>query len=495
MASLEELRDARIVKIEKLHKAGMNPYPAFVPRDYSISEIKNSFATLAPASDVKPISIVGRVMVVRGQGSILFIVLQDGKDRLQAVLKKDVLANDIFSLFVDTVDNGDFIGVTGSLFVTNRGEQSLLIKDWRMATKALLPLPDKWHGLQDVEETYRKRYLDIIMDETVYDRFITRSKIIKGIREFLDKKNFLEIETPILQNQAGGAMAKVFETHHNDYDMPMVLRIAVELDHKMIMTGGYERIYEIGKMFRNEGSDPTHIQEFTMIEWYAAYQTLETNMEWTEEMLKHIARHIVGQTVFTVYNKEGSSQEVSMDGHWPHVSFGQLLLDNASIDITTITLADARLHAIKWGMSEEESATTGRGNLLDFIYKKSSRAKIINPTFVTNFPGDLKPLAQQNPDGTAQVAQLIIAGAEITNQYAELVDPTVQRELLVAQSKAKDEGDTEAMDIDERFLAAMEHGMPPMTGFGMGIDRLVAILTNQKNCRDVIFFPIMKPRE
>ena len=364
-----------------------------------------------------------------------------------------------------------------------------------MGTKALLPLPDKWHGLQDVEETYRKRYLDIIMDHSVYDRFVTRSKIVTGIRAFLNHKNFLEIETPILQNQAGGAMAKVFETHHNDYDMPMVLRIAVELDHKMIMVGGYERIYEIGKMFRNEGSDPTHIQEFTMIEWYAAYQTLATNMAWTEDMLKHIALDVVGKTSFTVYDKEGESQEVNFDGVWPRVSFAQLLAENADIDVTTITLEEARMHAVKWGMGEEEAKITGRGNLLDHIYKKSSRVKIIDPTFVINFPGDLKPLAQQNADGTAQVAQLVIAGAEITNQYAELVDPIVQRELLEAQSKAKEGGDVEAMNIDERFLTAMEHGMPPMTGFGMGIDRLVAILTDQRNCRDVIFFPIMKPRE
>lgn len=495
MASIEELRSARIAKIEKLKASGMNPYPATLARDYSILEVKNSFDKLAPISDTKPISIAGRVMVVRGQGAILFIVIQDGESRLQAVLKKDVLSPEVFSLFVDTVDNGDFISVTGSLFVTDRGEQSILIKEWMMGTKALLPLPDKWHGLQDVEETYRKRYLDIVMDKEVYDRFMIRSKVIKSIREFLDKKNFLEIETPILQNQAGGAMAKVFKTHHNDYDMDMVLRIAVELDHKMIMVGGYERIYEIGKMFRNEGSDPTHIQEFTMIEWYAAYQSLATNMAWTEEMLKHLAQSVVGKMAFTVYDKEGTSQEVEFDGVWPRVSFAQLLSDDAGIDITTITLEEARTHAVKWGMSEEEAKVTGRGNLLDHIYKKSSRVKIINPTFVVNFPGDLKPLAQQNADGTAQVAQLIIAGAEITNQYAELVDPTVQRALLVAQSKAKEGGDTEAMDTDERFLTAMEHGMPPMTGFGMGIDRLVAILTNQKNCRDVIFFPIMKPRE
>lgn len=495
MASIEELRDTRINKIKLLEEAGMNPYPVSVSCDYNLSDIKEKFDKLEENSKSNYISTVGRVMIVRGQGSILFVVLSSLDVRFQAVLKKDEMPEDSFNLFINTVDNGDFVQVKGYLFVTARGEQSIMIKDWSMATKSLLPLPDKWHGLQDVEETYRKRYLDILMDKEVYNRFVVRGKVVSAIRSFFDKKNFLEIETPVLQNQAGGAMAKVFETHHNDYDMDMVLRIALELDHKKLMVGGYERVYEIGKNFRNEGSDPTHIQEFTMIEWYAAYQTLDTNIRWTEELLKSLAIDVVGKTNFTVYDKEGNTTEVSFDGEWPRVSFVDLLKDNANIDVANITLDEARVEAIKWGMKEEDAKRAGRGNLLDHIYKKSSRVNIINPTFVTNFPGDLKPLAQQNGDGTAQVAQLIIAGAEITNQYAELVDPIKQRELLVTQSKAKESGDDEAMDIDYGFLTAMEHGMPPMTGFGMGIDRLVAILTEQKNLRDIIFFPIMKPRE
>lgn len=495
MASIEELRSARLSKINKLKEAGMNPYPSSVPRDYLIKEVKNSFDKLAPESEKKNISIAGRVMIVRGQGSILFIVLQDGDERFQAVLKKDELKEEVFNLFVDTIDNGDFISVTGSLFVTQRGEQSILIKDWVMATKALLPLPDKWHGLQDIEETYRKRYLDILMDKEVYNRFVIRSKVIKYIRNYFDNKNFLEVETPILQSQAGGAMAKTFNTHHNDYDMDMVLRIALELEHKMLTVGGYERVYEIGKNFRNEGSDPTHLQEFTMLEWYAAYESLETNMTWTEELIKSIAKELIGKTIFKVYDNDGNGVDVELDTKWPRISFGELLKKDANIDIETITLEEARIEALKWGVKDEEVKKLGRGNLLDKIYKKASRGKIIDPTFVTDFPGDLKPLAQQNGNGTAKVCQLIIAGAEITNQYAELVDPNIQRELLIAQSKAKQGGDEEAMEVSEGFLTAMEHGMPPMTGFGMGIDRLVAIFTEQKNLRDVIFFPIMKPRE
>ncbi len=495
MASIEELREARIKKIQLLKDSGQNAYPASIPFDFNISEIKKRFDDLENEYKDKNLTTAGRVMIVRGQGSILFVVLYSGGEKIQAVLKKDEMEEKDFDLFVATVDNGDYISVSGPLFVTARGEKSILIKKWLMATKSLLPMPDKWHGLQDQEEIYRKRYLDILMNEDSYSRFEIRSKVIKEIRKYFDNKNFIEIETPILQNQAGGAMARVFETYHNDYAMPMVMRIALELDHKKLMVGGYERVYEIGKNFRNEGSDPTHLQEFTMIEWYAAFQTLETNMNWTEELIKQIAKNIVGKNIFKVYDEKGNATEVDIDTNWPRVKFGDLLKKDADIDIEKISIEEAREQALKWGVKEEEVKTLGIGNLLDKIYKKASRSKIINPTFVTNFPGDLKPLAQQNEDGTAQVAQLIVAGAEITNQYAELVNPITQRELLVKQSNAKKGGDAEAMDIDEEFLTSMEHGMPPMTGFGMGIDRLVSILTEQKNLRDVIFFPIMHPRE
>lgn len=257
-----------------------------------------------------------------------------------------------------------------------------------------------------------------------------------------------------------------------------------------MMVAGYNRIYEIGKNFRNEGSDPTHIQEFTMMEFYAAYETLETNMAWSEELIKGIASNVAGKMTFRV-----GETDVDFSGNWPRVKFGDLLKQNADIDMETASLSDIQAAAKKWGMSDEEVSKTGKGNLLDHIYKKSSRNNIVDPTFVIDYPGELKPLAQQNDDGTARVAQLIIAGAEITNQYAELVNPLIQRNLLENQSKAKEGGDAEAMEIDDRFLTAMEHGMPPMTGFGMGIDRLVALLTEQDNLRNVIFFPIMRPKE
>jgi lysyl-tRNA synthetase class 2 len=493
MASLDELRSVRLEKLNILKEFGMNPYPANVKRDFTLAQVAGDFKSLE--STGKTIGIAGRVMSIRGQGAIIFVSLFDGTGNFQAVFKKDEIEEKLFKLFTDAVDIGDFIQVSGTLFVTKAEQESILVKEWTMLTKALLPLPDKWHGLQDVEETYRKRYLDILMDEEVRERFVTRAKIISYIRKFLDDKNFLEIETPTLQNQAGGAMAKVFETHHNDYDMDMVLRISLELEHKILTVGGYPRVYEIGKNFRNEGSDPTHIQEFTMLEWYAAYESLETNMEWTEQMLRGIANDLMGKSTFTVYDKEGNATDVDFSKDWPRVKFGDLLKENADIDMEKATIEDIKNKCIELGMDKAEMEKTGRGNLLDFIFKKSSRSKIINPTYVLDYPGDLKPLAQQNEDGTAKVAQLIIAGAEMTNQYAELVNPITQRELLEAQGRAKDKGDEEAMEVDERFLNAMEHGMPPMTGFGLGIDRFVAIMTNQKNLRDVIFFPIMRPKE
>lgn len=493
MATLSELREVRIEKLNKLNTFGMEAYPAQVPKTHTLKELVGDFAQLE--SNQSTISVVGRITSLRGQGAIMFVTLFDGTEKFQAVFKKDAIEESLFQLFTDAVDLGDFISVTGAAFVTQRGAASILVSSWVMATKALLPIPSEHYGLEDIEEKMRKRYLDAVVDHGVFTRFETRSKIIKYVRNFFDEKNFLEIETPILQNQAGGAMARTFNTHHNDYDMDMVLRISLELEHKMMMVAGYNRIYEIGKNFRNEGSDPTHIQEFTMIEWYAAYETLERNMQWTEDLIRGLARDVIGKMNFMVEDKAGNKVEVNLDGVWPKVSFDDLLKENAGIDMETVSLEDIRAAAKKWGMADDEVSNTGRANLLDFIYKKSSRNNIVQPTFVTHYPSDLKPLAQQNANGTAQVAQLIIAGAEITNQYAELVNPIVQRGLLEAQSQAKAAGDAEAMEIDERFLTAMEHGMPPMTGFGMGIDRLVALLTEQDNLRDVIFYPIMRPRE
>jgi lysyl-tRNA synthetase class 2 len=489
MASLNEIKEARLEKIKNLKKAGMNPYEFNTKRDYTLKEVVDNFDSLEGS-----FSVVGRVMNIRGQGAILFVVLGDGTAEFQTVFKKDVLGEEKLSLFEAGIDMGDFIQIIGEAFVTQRGANSILVSDWKILTKSLAPLPEKWAGLQDSEEKYRKRYLDILSDREVFERFQKRSEVVKYIRNFFDSLSFMEIETPILQREAGGAMAKTFGTHHNDYDMDMVLRISLEIEHKILMAGGFNRIYEIGKNFRNEGSDPTHIQEFTMMEWYAAYMSLAENMDLTENLLRGLAKDVMKKSVFTVYDKDGNAVEVDFEKAWDRVNFSDLLKENAGLDMFSASLDEIKEKAKEFGMDSKEIDKTGKANLLDFIYKKSSRNKIIHPTFVMNYPTDLKPLAAQNGDGTANMCQLIIAGAEITNQYQELVDPVAQRELLESQSKAKEAGDEEAMSVNEEFLTAMEHGMPPMTGFGMGIDRLVAILTEQKNLRDTIFFPIMRPR-
>jgi lysyl-tRNA synthetase class 2 len=492
MAGLDELRKVRLSKKEILENQGFSAYPASVLKTHKIIEVKEDFSNLEKSG--ASLSLAGRVLAIRGQGAILFISLLDAGETFQVVVKKDEMSENDFNLFVDTVDIGDIVSFTGSLFTTQRGENSLLAKQWSMATKSLLPLPEKYHGLEDDEEVRRKRYLEMISDTSAYKRMVMRSAIVKAIRNFFDGMGFIEIETPILQLEAGGANAKTFDTHHNDYDMDMVLRIAVELDHKIVMAGGVPRIYEIGKMFRNEGSDPSHIQEFTMIEWYAAFETLETNMAWTEDLLKKLAKDVVGKDEYVVHDKDDVPHTINFKEEWPRRKFADLLKEYADIDALNITDEELKIVAAKYGMPPDEINKTGRGNMLDYVYKRTARPKLISPTFVTHYPGVLKPLAQQNPDGSAEVAQLIIAGAEITNQYAELVDPVVQRKLMEDQARAKDAGDEEAMSVDERFLTAMEHGMPPMTGFGMGIDRIVAILTEQTNLRDTIYFPIMRPR-
>ncbi|MFH0845912.1 MAG: lysine--tRNA ligase [Patescibacteria group bacterium] len=487
MASLEEIRKIRLEKKAKLETKGLKAYAITVDFSHTLKEVAENF------EEGKEVQLVGRVMSLRGQGALLFLNFFDGTETFQAVLKKEVLGDDDFAFFEEVVDIGDFISVSGKLFITQRGQASVEVSEWKVISKALRPLPEKFHGLQDIEQKYRKRYLDALSNPEVFESFKIRSQVVAKIREILNAENFLEVETPILQNQASGAMAETFKTHHNDYDMDMVLRISLEAELKIIMTAGYPAVYEIGKNFRNEGSDSSHMQEFTMLEWYKAYQDLEYNLALTEKMIKTVASEIVGKTQFKIIDANDKIVEIDLGGEWGRIKFNDLIKENTGWDPQGASREEIEENALKLGFDKKDLEATSNGNLLDFIFKKSSRHKIIQPTFVMNYPGSLKPLAMQNEDGTAEVAQLIIAGAEITNQYAELIDPVIQRELLEKQAELKKKGDKETMDLNNDFIEAMEHGMPPMTGFGMGIDRLVAILTESPNLRDTVFFPIMKP--
>ncbi|MCK4918635.1 MAG: lysine--tRNA ligase [Candidatus Pacebacteria bacterium] len=486
MASLEEIRQIRLEKKNKLEEKGFNPYSSDVDFSHSLKNVIEEF------EEGLEVRLVGRIMSLRGQGSLLFFNFFDGTETFQGVLKKDVIGDDDFNFFEETVDIGDFIEVGGKLFTTQRGQQSVEILDWKITTKSLRPLPEKYHGLQDVEQKYRKRYLDVLMDKDAYNTFKIRAKIISKIREILDNEDFMEVETPILQNQASGAMAETFKTHHDDYDIDMVLRISLEAELKMLMVGGYPAIYEIGKNFRNEGSDSSHMQEFTMLEWYKAYKNLDYNFELTERMIKTIAKEVLGKMQFKIIDANDKEIEIDLESEWKKIKFNDLIKENTGWNPEGASRDEIEENASKLGFDKDEISKISDGNLLDFIFKKSSRNKIINPTFVTHYPGALKPLAVQNEDGTAEVAQLIIAGAEITNQYAELIDPVIQKGLLEKQSELKEKGDKETMELNNEFIEAMEYGMPTMTGFGMGIDRLVAILTEKSNLRDTVFFPIMR---
>jgi lysyl-tRNA synthetase class 2 len=488
-------------KIALWEAAGFEPYAKKYDRTHT-AEVAQSVFHVEPRREpkdimtegpTKTIKMAGRIMNLRDMGKLAFLRLRDGTGDFQICLAKDVLGEK-FKPLIKMLDLGDFIGVAGEFFKTKHGESSLMAATVTPLSKSIRPLPEKWAGLTDKEQCYRQRHLDLISNPETMNRFKIRSKVVKEIRNFLYHKDFIEIETRTLQSQAGGAMARVFETHHNALDHDFVLRISPELDLKIAMAGGLERFFEIGKCFRNEGTDPSHLQEFTMIEWYCAYANLSTNMEWMEEMSRSIVQNVLGTTKVSVLDKNDEPVEVDFGVEFPRVRFPDLLKDYAGVDMATITKAElVAICTEKYGMTSDEAAKTSRGNLLDHVYKKTARPNIIQPTFVMDYPSDVKPLARPNSDGTADCYQLLIAGWEVMNAYGELIDPQIHRTLLEEQSVARASGDDEAMQVDEEFLGAMETGMPPMTGFGMGIDRFVALITGQSNLRDVVLFPTMRP--
>lgn len=434
--------------------------------------------------------LCGRIKNVREMGKLAFLRLLDVDGDFQLCFAKQVLEDD-FKKFLKLLDLGDFCGFEGEFFITKHGEPSLLVTKIHPLSKSLRPLPEKFHGLQDTEACYRERHLDLISNKETFDRFRIRSQIVQEIRQFFLNRDFLEIESRILQPQAGGAMADVFRTHHNALDHEFVLRISLELDHKMAVGGGMERVFEIGKCFRNEGIDPSHLQEFTLLEWYAAYKDIQINMQWTQELLQQILKNVIKSMVINVCDKDGHEHEIDFSAAFKIARFDDLLKEHANVDMHTIS--DSDLIKVAQSLGVEKTEKVSRANLLDDVYKKTARPLLIQPTFVMDYPTDLKPLARPKEDGTSDCFQLLVAGWEIVNSYNELIDPLIQRKLLEKQTSAKEAGDSEAMEIDEVFLKAMEHGLPPMTGSGIGIDRLVALFTGQSNLRDTVLFPLMRP--
>lgn len=477
---LEEIRSERIKKLGILQERGITPYPSASRRTHSIGEVLQKFSAFARAK--KKLSIVGRIMAKREHGGSTFFDLRDSSWKIQIYLKKDVLA-DAYDLALETIDIGDFIGVEGKVFKTQKGEPTVEVGGWRILAKSLRSLPEKWHGLQDVEERFRKRYLDLLMNEEVRARFVLRSQIIDTIRDFHRKNGFLEVETPMLHPVPGGALARPFVTHHNALDLDLYLRIAPELYLKRLLIGGLDKVFELGKSFRNEGIDATHNPEFTILESYSAYWNEEDMMKFVEKLFMSLAKSFAGKDKGLVFKKPFSK-----------ITFKDLLSRYALItgydEETRDSLAT---RARQLGIETEKSDS--KGKIADEIYKKVCRPHLIQPTFVTNHPLDISPLAKKSErPGEVRRFQLVIAGMELTNGFAELNDPLDQRSRFEEQESMRGSGEKEAHRIDEDYLEALEYAMPPAVGLGIGIDRVVMLFTNTKNIREVVLFPTLRPK-
>ncbi|OQB09099.1 MAG: Lysine--tRNA ligase [Parcubacteria group bacterium ADurb.Bin216] len=482
----DAIRDNRIEKSKAIKQCGFDPYPIEVKRTCEIKEAINDFSQLS--QEEKEITLVGRIRTFRTHGALSFIDFEDGTGKLQCLIAKDRVGESSYAFFLDNFEAGDFVELRGILFETKRGEKTLQAADFKMICKSLRPLPEKWHGLKDVEERYRKRYLDLLSSPDTKEKFIIRSKFIKELRRFLDERGFLEVETPILQLQYGGARAKPFKTHINAFDLDVFMRISPELYLKRLLIGGYEKVYEIAKCFRNEGVDKFHNPDFTMVEFYWAYADYKQLMKLTEEMFHHILMEIYGSTEI-----EYGEQKIDFGGSWTRIEFFALLEKDTGIKYEEVNEEALRQKAIQLGIDVPVGAD--KANIADEIYKKYCRPKIVQPTFVIHHPYGFQPLAKALDEHKLASFALVVSGAEIINAFSELNDPLEQEKRLKEQEKLFSGGFEEAQRSDEEFVEALEHGMPPAAGFGMGIDRIVSMITNSTSLRDAILFPIMKPRD
>lgn len=482
--SIEEIKEVRLKKLEMIKAFPMDPYPAKVERDFWLSEVKEKFKNLE--AEGKTISIVGRVMTVRGQGAILFCVLNDGTSSFQAVFKKDEIKEELFKLFVDAIDMGDFLQVSGTLFVTQKGEESLLVKDWKILSKSLLPMPEKWAGIQDDETRLRKRYLDLLLDNEKRDIFYKKAKFWEATRNFLKQKGFLEIETPTLEVTTGGAEANPFKTHHKDFDLDVFLRISVgELWQKRLMAGGFPKTFEIGRVYRNEGSSPEHLQEFTNMEFYSAYSDYNDGMNLVQDLYRYIAKEVFGRTDF-----ETRGHKFDLAKEWEKIDYISKVKDVTGIDVLSASENEMKAKLTELGVEYDGE---NRERLVDTLWKYC-RKTISGPAFLINHPKIVSPLSKSmkdNPELTERF-QVIIAGSELGNGFSELNDPIDQDERFKVQEELIERGDDEAMMADHEFVEMLEHGMPPTCGFGFG-ERFFAFLMD-KPIRETQLFPLVKPR-
>ncbi|MBC2727800.1 lysine--tRNA ligase [Desulfosporosinus sp.] len=486
MDNTNDLWRIRLEKLDMLRQADIEPYADRYVRTHKTSDILGQFEVL----EGQEVSIAGRIMSKRDQGKVIFTHIQDLNGRIQIYIRMDELGQVMFDL-ISKFDVGDIVGVRGKVFRTKRGEISIHAREVSLLSKAMRPLPEKFHGLTNVETRYRKRYLDLVMNPDVRQVFVTRSKIIRFMREFLEEREFLEVETPTLHTIPGGAAARPFITHHNALDIDLYLRIALELPLKRLIVGGLERVFEIGRTFRNEGISIKHNPEFTMMELYQAFANYEDIMELTEEMIAHIVHKIHGTLEITY-----QGQPIQFKTPWRRLSMLDGILEYSGVDFREIaTDEQAQLIAQEKGLHVE--AGSSRGKIINEFFEAYVEPKLIQPTFIIGHPVEISPLAKRNakqPEYTDRF-EAFIYGRELANAFSELNDPIDQRQRFEAQAAERAKGDDEAHIMDEDFVQALEYGLPPTGGLGIGIDRLVMLLTDSASIRDVILFPTMRPRD
>ena len=489
---MRQFSEQELVRREKLKEISKvcNPYPERYEVTHSLKE-----ASTLP-DETKGVRVAGRIVFMRKMGKLSFVRLRDIEGDLQISIKIDLVGEEKYQFFKTLVDVGDFLGAEGEIFTTHTGEKTLRVSSFEFLGKALKPLPEKFHGVTDPELCYRERYLDLIMNEETRKRFLMKYEFIKEIRRYLEDKGYIEIETPVLSNKASGALAKPFIAHHNALDIDVYLRIAPETYLKRAIIGGFTKVFEFARCFRNEGIDSTHLQDFTMLEGYGAYLNYQDNMTLMEDMLKTVVSKVFGTLQVKIGDKT-----IDFSKKWEQVTFRDVLLKYADIDILEFNDKEKLLNEIKRRKIELDTDadlnTIGFGNLVDVLYKKVARPHMIEPVFLTEHPIALSPLARANDDNKeiTDRFQLVINGAEIINGYSELVDPSEQQRRLEEQARLKSDGDEEAMMMDMDYIMAMETGMPPISGWGIGIDRVIQVLTDTPNIKDNVLFPLMRPEE
>ena len=483
---LEEIRKLRLEKRQKLIDAGQPPYPAEVRRTHTIKEILKNFDELE--QDTTPLMVLGRVMSIRAHGGVVFLDVRDASGELQLQIARNDVEGDAFER-LDLLDAGDWIQAAGMAGKTKRGVNTLMVTTWHVVSKAVRPIPNEWYGLKDHETRYREREVDLLLNEDVKKVFVMRSRIIHWLREYLTIEGFLEVETPTLQIIPGGAMAKPFETHHNALDMTLYMRIAPELYLKRLIVAGYEKVFDIGKNFRNEGVDRQHNPEFTMLEFYQAYADYEDLMDMTEKMLSRLVKDIFSKSEIS-----WQGLNLSFEAPFKRVRYVDLVSEELGVDILEDKNPETYLKMFdEKGL--EYPDVQSYAQLVDELYKELIRPTLQQPTLLYDYPTEMFPLAKRNlhDQRIAETFQLLVTGLELVKAYTELNDPVEQRKRFEEQMERRDEGDPEAQRIDEDYLRAMEYGMPPVAGWGMGIDRLVMLLTDAPSIRDTILFPLLRP--